>query len=125
MKWAKAPQEMKDLLASAMKHVECEQRLMFGYPAYFINRNMFAGLFQDRLFLRLSQETLARLAGKSIELKNLEPMPGRPMKDYFVIPPEILTNSSSFARLVEESAAHSRKLAPKSPRKARRKKPAE
>ena len=29
---------------------------MFGYPAFFIKKNMFAGLFQDQLFLRLSPD---------------------------------------------------------------------
>ncbi len=54
MKWVKSPEELKDLLEAAMKDTKCEKRPMFGYPAYFINNNKFIGLFQDRLFARLS-----------------------------------------------------------------------
>ena len=54
MKWVKAPEELKDLLEGAMKDTECEKRPIFGYPANFINNNMFIGLLQDRLFARLS-----------------------------------------------------------------------
>jgi TfoX/Sxy family transcriptional regulator of competence genes len=117
MKWEKAPQELKDLLASIMQGVECEKRVMFGYPAYFINRNMFAGLYRDKVFLRLPVESLSRLRKKSIALHNLEPMPGRPMKDYSVIPPEIIENRSVFRKLIVESADHAHGLARKAPRK--------
>jgi len=51
MKWVKAPDELKILPEEVMKGFECEKRLMFGYPAFFINSNMFAGLFQDQLFV--------------------------------------------------------------------------
>lgn len=53
---------------------------MFGYPAAFVNGNMFTGVFADRVFVRLPADELAeaaRLGGKL-----LEPMPGRPMKAY-------------------------------------------
>jgi hypothetical protein len=42
MQWEKASQEDADLLSSRMAKVECERRIMFGYPAYFNNKNMFA-----------------------------------------------------------------------------------
>ena len=61
MKWAKAPDELKILLEEVMKGFDCEKRLMFGYPAYFINSNMFVGLFQDQLFVRLSEHQLEEL----------------------------------------------------------------
>jgi hypothetical protein len=80
MKWIKAPEELKDLLEDAMKDTECEKRPMFGYPAYFINKNMFIGLFQDKVFARLSDQQLAALRTKFPSIANLEPMPGKPMK---------------------------------------------
>ena len=45
-----------------------DQRKMFGYPCAFVNGNMFAGLFQTGLFLRLSEperEEFLRLKGAS------------------------------------------------------------
>ena len=115
MKWQKAPEDLKRVLDSAMQGIECEKRPMFGYPAYFINRNMFIGLFQDQLFMRLSESTLSALKGKSIAVRNLEPMPGRPMKDYFVIPRELLLSPPDLRHLVEEAAQYARTLKPSKP----------
>jgi len=121
MKWIKAPEELKALIEELMAPIECEKRPMFGYPAYFINRNMFAGLFQDKLFVRLSPVQLAALS-KTLPIAKLEPMPGRPMKGYHVIPEALYTDRKKMPRLLEEAAAWCRTLPPKaakakSPRK--------
>jgi TfoX/Sxy family transcriptional regulator of competence genes len=121
MKWAKAPDELKILLEEVMKGFDCQKRLMFGYPAYFINGNMFAGLFQDQLFLRLSEAQVLELRAAYPTIANLEPMPGRPMREYWVIPKEIHGRPAELAEIIGESADHTRVLAPKV-RKARKKK---
>ena len=79
MKWVKAPEELKVLLEDVMKGVVCEKKPMFGYPAYFISKNMFVGLFQDKLFVRLSESQLKELRASYPAISKLEPMPGRPM----------------------------------------------
>ena|SRR5208282_5607280 len=81
-----------------------------GYPAYFINKNMFAGLFQDKLFLRLSPEQLTTLTKTFPTLSNLEPMPGRPMKDYHVIPEKLYTDATRMGKVIQEAAAFCRSL---------------
>jgi len=45
---------------------------MFGYPAYFINGNMFVGVFADKLFLRLSDSDIAKITEicKEVEPSN-------------------------------------------------------
>jgi hypothetical protein len=55
MKWQKSPQDLVDLFASVMPCPPAVQRKMFGYPAGFINGNMFMGLFQDDMILRLPE----------------------------------------------------------------------
>jgi TfoX/Sxy family transcriptional regulator of competence genes len=105
MKWIKAPDELKARIETLMQSVECEKRPMFGYPAYFINKNMFAGLFQDKLFLRLSPEQITELRKSFPDLSNLEPMPGRPMKDYHVIPEELYSDSSRIGKVIQQAAA--------------------
>ena len=123
MKWIKAPEELKALIEELMAPIRCEKRPMFGYPAYFINRNMFAGLFQDRLFVRLSPAQIASL-GKTFKVDNLEPMPGRPMKDYQVIPEALYTDKKKMPALLEEAAAWCRTLPTKAPKaKSTRKAP--
>ena len=60
-------------------------RPMFGNVAGFVNGNMFMGLLGSELFVRLSGADKAELLleeGASL----LEPMKGRPMKEYVVIP---------------------------------------
>jgi hypothetical protein len=47
MKWRKAPHELKATLDLAIKGIGSEKRMMFGFPAYFINTNMFIGLFAE------------------------------------------------------------------------------
>ena len=68
-----------------------ERRLMFGMPAAFVNGNMFASLFGERMLLRLPDapraELMARDGGGVFE-----PMPGRPMKEYALVPPSILVD---------------------------------
>ncbi len=110
MKWTKAPEELKKTLDTLMASVEREKRIMFGYPAYFINRNMFSGLFQDKLFLRLPPEQAAALRKPFPALSNLEPMPGRPMKDYYVIPEKLYTDAARMGKVIEQAAAFCRNL---------------
>jgi TfoX/Sxy family transcriptional regulator of competence genes len=65
-----------------------EQRKMFGYPCAFVNGNMFAGLHEAGLILRLPESERAaflQLKGAS----RFEPMPGRFMREYVVAPAEM------------------------------------
>jgi TfoX/Sxy family transcriptional regulator of competence genes len=60
-------------------------RPMFGNISAFVNGNMFAGLFGDDLFVRVSEESRKEL----LEMKEasvLEPMKGKPMREYIVVP---------------------------------------
>jgi hypothetical protein len=55
MKWQKSPQDLIDLFTSVMPGPPAVQRKMFGYPAGFISGNMFMGLFQNDMILRLPE----------------------------------------------------------------------
>jgi TfoX/Sxy family transcriptional regulator of competence genes len=58
---------------------------MFGNLAAFVNGNMFCGLFGDGLFVRLPEDERAALLlepGAGM----LEPMAGRPLREYVVLP---------------------------------------
>jgi TfoX/Sxy family transcriptional regulator of competence genes len=110
MKWVKAPEELKKLLEDVMENIDCEKRPMFGYPAYFINRNMFAGLFQDQLFVRLSADQLTSYLKKYPSIRNLEPMAGRPMKNYYVLPRDLYLNPKSFKEAMKASAEYTQRL---------------
>ncbi len=88
--FTQAPEEMVRLFESAMQDFPAaQQRKMFGYPAAFVKGNMFAGLFQEEMFLRLSDEDRAAIR-KQYGTKLFEPMPGRPMRGYVLVPKYVL-----------------------------------
>jgi len=112
-KWQKAPEELKAALDRAVQGTVCEKRMMFGFPAYFADGRMFLGLFESKVFARLSDQLRSALEAKAGPLPHLEPMPGRPMKEYFVLPPSLYAHEKDFAKLIGEAAAHARTLPPK------------
>ncbi len=121
MKLRKAPRELVDLFNDAVAGIECQRRVMFGYPACFINGYLFAGLFEDQLFLRLPESTVRQLRAGKTPVSSLEPMPGRPMRDYTVIPAEIYRKGAALRGLLQASVTHTAGLPPKRANKSGRK----
>jgi TfoX/Sxy family transcriptional regulator of competence genes len=101
---------MKALLADAIGEIPCEHRKMFGFPVYFINRWMFAGLFGDEVFVRHSEELRKILMKGTGKLLLFAPMPGRVMKDYALIPPKMVKDSGSLRKILRSSAEHTASL---------------
>ena len=91
----------ESFVASSMRGIEREKRVMFGYPAYFINRHMFFGIFESAVFARLSPGQIEALEAHGKPLGYLEPMKGRPMKDYRLIPPSICSDPILLKRVIE------------------------
>jgi TfoX/Sxy family transcriptional regulator of competence genes len=82
---------------------------MFGYPCAFVKGNMFAGLFGDDFFVRLPEaERAAFLACK--DGLPFEPTPGRVMKDYALVGPELAADGESLKALLRRSLAHMKTL---------------
>jgi hypothetical protein len=82
---------------------------MFGYPAGFVGGNMFAGLHQENLVIRLDATARAELLavpGASI----FEPMPGRQMKEYVVAPPSVIADVAALRRWLLCAFAHAAAL---------------
>src|SRR6266849_3044937 len=92
MEFRKSPQKLIDAFEAAMPGAPAVKRPMFGYPCGFVNGNMFTGLFADKMFVRLPEDSRAELMG--IGGSPFEPMPGRPMRDYVVIPNTIVAKPS-------------------------------
>jgi len=109
-KWQKSPQELVDLMAEMMKGVKCDHRKMFGYPAYFVDGKMFAGLFADQVFLRLSEEDQKKLIEEYPNANHLEPVKGRAMKSYMVIPREAYSSGEAFKHWLLSSLEYTRTL---------------
>lgn len=65
-------------------------RPMFGNFGAFANGQMFAGVFGGAVFVRLAEADRAE-ALKLPGAKLFEPMKGRPMREYVVLPPPVLS----------------------------------
>src|SRR5215471_13018810 len=97
MKWRKSPEALVEKFSKLVpEDRRVARRQMFGYPAAFANGNLFMGLYQDSMILRLSADDRPKflvLAGA----RAFEPMPGRPMREYVVVPPEMLNRSAALS----------------------------
>jgi hypothetical protein len=113
LKWKKSPQELVDFLADALHDVECQKRTLFGFPAYFIKGNMFIAAHEDNIIIKIPNERKNDLKKQYREVGDFEPMPGRVMKEYLVIPKNVYSNKEKFSRLLEVSLEYVSSLPPK------------
>jgi len=116
-KWRKASDAMGDYLAEAVAELECEPRKMFGCPCYFVNNNMFTGVHQESIILRLSPDDRAAIVQEHDEVGNFEPMEGRPMREYMALPETVVEDEVEFQRWIDKSYAFASALPPKAKKK--------
>jgi TfoX/Sxy family transcriptional regulator of competence genes len=85
---------------------------MFGQPAAFVNGNLFFGVFGDDVFVRLSGPDVeeARRVGS---FRPFEPMPGRAMSNYLVLPRTMRKNSPETQAWVARALTFGSSLPPK------------
>jgi TfoX/Sxy family transcriptional regulator of competence genes len=111
-KWTPAPEKLVRIFEKAMESVpEAQLRKTFGYPSATFNGNMFTGLHGDRMILRLSAEDRAEL--ERLGAKTFEPMPGRPMREYLVVPENVLKSEAQLNAWLEKALAYGKSLPPK------------
>jgi len=122
MAWKKVNEEMSAILEEALAPYDCEKRKMFGCPAYFINNNMFAGVHQDTILLRLSEQDRAEIQALYDEVVPFEPFEGRPMREYVGLPEPLASDSGLFAPWVKRSYEWVATLPPKEKKKKKPKK---
>lgn len=97
MAWIKSPQALIELFEESLpQDPRVERRKMFGYPCIFVGGNMCAGLHQSAMFARLSPADAAALSAA----RPFEPMPGRPMAGYLLVPDEVLADEAALAALI-------------------------
>ncbi|HEX6513452.1 MAG TPA: TfoX/Sxy family protein [Chloroflexota bacterium] len=121
MDWAKSPPELAALFDQVAPTAPAVQRRqMFGYPAAFVNGNMFAGLHQANLVLRLPEPALAEFLAQN-DARPFEPMPGRPMRGYAVAPPALLADKPALSAWLERAFEAAAQLPPKEKKPAKRK----
>ena len=100
---------------------DATQRPMFGYPSCVVGGNMFMALHEDALVLRLADPDREEFRER-YDAPLFEPMPGRPMREYVVVPSSLVAGEG-VEEWVERSYAYARQL-PAKPAKQPAKKPA-
>jgi len=116
-KWKPAPREAVEAFEMSTSGLSvAEPRKMFGYSCVFAKGNMFAGLHEAGMVLRLPDEQRAeflRLKGAA----QFEPMPGRVMREYVVVQRVLLNAPEKLRAWVEKSLAYVSSL-PAKPKKS-------
>ena len=95
---------------------DADRKQMFGYPVCVLNGNMFLGLHGDSLILRLADADRAEFLSR-YQTTLFEPMPGRPMKEYVVVPAVVVYDDDAVAEWVRRSRAYAEQLPAKKPKK--------
>ena len=123
MTWSKSPQALVALFDACLPNEPgVERRRMFGYPCAFVNGNLFAGVFEESVIVRLSERERAeaeRAGGAPFA-----PM-GRPMREYVVLPAKVVRDGGrGLERWMARGLAFGAELPPKPPKAVTGRKPA-
>ncbi len=115
-KWKPAPTEAVAAFETSTSGLPgAEPRKMFGYSCAFAKGNMFVGLHEAGMILRLPEEQreeFLRLKGS----KQFEPIPGRVMREYVLVPKVLLDSPERLRAWVEKSLTYVSSL-PAKPKK--------
>ena len=113
MKWRRPPEELVDqFLDLVPDDPGVELRRMFGCPCFFWGGNMFAGIHQENLFVRLGDDERAALLALA-GAHQFEPMPDRPMREYVCVPQAMLADRTALEAWLATALAYARTLPPK------------
>jgi len=111
MKWRKSP----DALVQAFDHclpvvAGVQRKAMFGYPCASMNGHLFCGLHQEGIIVHLPDARRDALVAEGAKL--FEPLPGQAMKEFVVVPTEMVEDRERLRALLEEALAYASSLAP-------------
>jgi DNA transformation protein len=96
-----------------------ERRTLFGCPAAFVGGHLAACVFGDRIVLKLGDADAAALYDGG-EPCAFEPMPGRRMRELFVVPPQVAADRQTLEDWMQRTLTRVAARPPREPRTARR-----
>lgn len=119
--FSKSPPELIARFVSVTAEFPIAQRRpMFGYPSLTVGGNMVTSLFRSSWVVRLGREELAEVLALD-GASPFEPMPGRPMTGYAVLPPAVVADDAALRRWVEHAIAFGASLPAKTPKASKAK----
>ena len=116
MAWKKPNKELTEFLEEKMASFDCQKKMMFGSQVYFVNNNMMCGVHQDDIFTRLSEKDKEDIFASYDEASAFEPMKGRIMKQYVVLPESLYNDSEKLDEWLERSYNYVSSLPLKEPK---------
>ena len=93
-----------------------QTKTVFGSPAAFANGHMFAGIQNESYFLRLPDAERESFM-QTVSAEKWEPMPGRPMREYVVVPAPLIESPGQLNTWLGKSIAYVQSLPPKAAKK--------
>ncbi len=113
MKWKKVSPELNRFLDDRLASFPAERRPMFGASTYFANGNMFAGIHEDMIILRLSEKDREEIMSLHDEVAPFQPMEGRIMKEYVTLPETVYGQPEELGKWLGRSHKYALSLKPK------------
>ncbi len=112
-KWHPAPEALIAKFELAFQGLPlAEKKKMFGDCYAFVNWQLFTGLHQENMILRLAEDDRAEFL-KTYGTGLFEPMPGRPMRECVLVPSSLLGSMPQLAIWLETSCGYAESLPPK------------
>lgn len=107
--FTKSPPELVERFGAILERFpDAQRKQMFGYPAAFVGGNMATGLFAEHWVVRLPDaEIEPAKAGGALPF---EPMPGRPMKAFVIVPPADVADDEAIEGWVRRGLDHARSM---------------
>ena len=116
MEMPKSPPALIDRFDTvAAEHPEATRRLTFGYPCLYVGGNMVSGLFGPHWHVKLDKAETAELMGMD-GAGPFEPMPGRPMTGFTLLPESVVADDAQVRRWVDRAIAYGATLPVKTPK---------
>ena len=113
MTWHKNSPETVARIEEALQGIPVGKRQMFGCPCWFAGDAMCCGVHDDHLFLRLAEQDREQLLAEGPGVRRFEPLPGRVMREYLVLPPALLASGAALREWLTRSFAFASSLPPK------------
>lgn len=115
--WEKPTEELIEKFYAALPDdPRVERKKMFGYPAAFVNGNLTVSMHNQNIIARMGEKERSEWINKK-GAKLFEPMPGRAMKEYIVIPQAIVNDDKALKAAVQQSVDFVLGLKPKEKKK--------
>src|SRR5437867_3339621 len=112
MKMQKSPPELEKIFEGVFPDdPRAERRKMFGFPSGVVNGNMFGGLFEQHIVLRLGAADLNMIV-TDYGAQRFEPM-GRPMTGFVTVPTAIVEEPQRLREWVQRAFEFAAALPPK------------